>query len=507
MSEKTNSQNPPVAEADDLPEQLRIRREKRAAIIERGTEPYPVEVPRTKSIKEIRETHKDLAIDIATGIIESIAGRIIFKRDTGKLCFATVREGDGTEIQAMFSLDKVGEDVLNLWKSDVDLGDLVSVTGEVITSKRGELSILASSWKMASKSLRPLPVEHKPLSEETRVRMRYVDLIVRPEARTNARLRPNVMRALRETFHGRGFVEVETPMLQVMHGGATARPFKTSSNAYDMELFLRIAPELFLKRCVVGGIERVFEINRNFRNEGADSSHSPEFAMIESYEAYGDWNSIAELTQQLVQDAALATSGSHVVTHHDGREVNLGGKWEEASLFDLLSKGVGQEVTALTPRAELVKIAEQLGMKIDPKWITGKLAEEIFEQVSADKLVGPIFVKGYPIDTSPLVRAHREVPGIAEKWDLYIDGFELATGYSELIDPVIQRERLIEQAALGSKGDLEAMQIDEDFLRAMEYAMPPMGGMGMGVDRLLMALTGLGIRETILFPLVKPEES
>jgi lysyl-tRNA synthetase class 2 len=507
MSEKTNSQNPPVAEADDLPEQLRIRREKRAAIIERGTEPYPVEVPRTKSIKEIRETHKDLAIDVATGITESIAGRIIFKRDTGKLCFATVREGDGTEIQAMFSLDKVGEDVLNLWKSDVDLGDLVSVTGEVITSKRGELSILASSWKMASKSLRPLPVEHKPLSEETRVRMRYVDLIVRPEARTNARLRPNVMRALRETFHSRGFVEVETPMLQVMHGGAAARPFKTLSNAYDMELFLRIAPELFLKRCVVGGIERVFEINRNFRNEGADSSHSPEFAMIESYEAYGDWNSIAELTQQLVQDAAIATSGSHVVTHHDGREVNLGGKWEEASLFDLLSKGVGQEVTALTPRAELAKIAEKLGMKIDPKWITGKLAEEIFEHVSADKLVGPIFVKGYPIDTSPLVRAHREVPGIAEKWDLYIDGFELATGYSELIDPVIQRERLIEQAALGSKGDLEAMQIDEDFLRAMEYAMPPMGGMGMGVDRLLMALTGLGIRETILFPLVKPEES
>ena len=508
MNEKTNSQNSPVVDdADDLPEQLRIRRSKRAAIIERGVEPYPVEVPRTKSIKVIRESHKDLAIDVATGIIESIAGRIIFKRDTGKLCFATVREGDGTEIQAMFSLDKVGEEILNLWKSEVDLGDIVSVTGEVITSKRGELSILASTWKMAAKSLRPLPVEHKPLSEETRVRMRYVDLIVRPEARTNARLRPNVMRSLRETFHNRGFVEVETPMLQVMHGGAAARPFKTLSNAYDMELFLRIAPELFLKRCVVGGIERVFEINRNFRNEGADSSHSPEFAMIESYEAYGDWNSIAALTRQLVQDAAIATSGSHVVTHHDGREVDLGGTWEEASLYELLSKGVGQEVTALTPRAELVKIAEKLGMKIDPKWITGKLAEEIFEHVAADKLVGPIFVKGFPIDTSPLVRAHREVPGIAEKWDLYIDGFELATGYSELIDPVIQRERLVEQAALGSKGDLEAMQIDEDFLRAMEYAMPPMGGMGMGVDRLLMALTGLGIRETILFPLVKPEES
>ena len=406
----------------------------------------------------------------------------------------------------MFSLDKVGPEVLELWKGEIDLGDLVSVTGEVITSKRGELSILANSWVIAAKALRPLPVDHKPLSEETRVRMRYVDLIVRPEARANARLRPNVMRALRETFNKREFIEVETPMLQVMHGGAAARPFKTFSNAYDMDLFLRIAPELFLKRCVVGGLDKVFEINRNFRNEGADSSHSPEFAMIESYEAFGDWNSIADLTKQLVQDAAMATSGSHIVTHHDGRELNLGGTWREASLFDLISQGVGEVVTAQTPIADLKKIAEKLGMKIDPKWITGKLAEEIFEHVSAGKLVEPIFVRGYPVDTSPLVRAHREIPGVAEKWDLYVEGFELATGYSELIDPVIQRERLTEQAKLGDKGDLEAMQIDEDFLRAMEYAMPPMGGMGMGVDRLLMALTGLGIRETILFPLVKPEE-
>jgi len=502
-----NSQNtPPVSDGDDLPEQLRIRREKREAIIARGSEPYPVSVPRTSTLKAIRAKHKDLAIDVATGIIESVTGRVIFKRDTGKLCFATLREGDGTELQAMFSLDKVGSEVLELWKGEIDLGDLVSVTGEVITSKRGELSILATSWVIAAKALRPLPVDHKPLSEETRVRMRYVDLIVRPEARANARLRPNVMRALRETFNKREFIEVETPMLQVMHGGAAARPFKTFSNAYDMDLFLRIAPELFLKRCVVGGLDKVFEINRNFRNEGADSSHSPEFAMIESYEAFGDWNSIADLTKQLVQDAAMATSGSHVVTHHDGRELNLGGTWREASLFDLISQGVGEVVTAQTPIADLKKIAEKLGMKIDPKWITGKLAEEIFEHVSAGKLVEPIFVRGYPVDTSPLVRAHREIPGVAEKWDLYVEGFELATGYSELIDPVIQRERLTEQAKLGDKGDLEAMQIDEDFLRAMEYAMPPMGGMGMGVDRLLMALTGLGIRETILFPLVKPEE-
>jgi lysyl-tRNA synthetase class 2 len=498
-----STENTPVEE--DLPEQLRIRREKRASLLEGGTEPYPVSVPRTKTLKEVREKYSALEIDVASGDIESLTGRIIFKRDTGKLCFATLREGDGTELQAMFSLDKIGQESIDSWKSDIDLGDIVSVTGEIITSKRGELSILANSWKLASKSLRPLPNDHKPMSEETRVRMRYVDLIVRPEARENARLRPAVMRSLRETFHDQNFIEVETPMLQVMHGGATARPFKSFSNAYDMDLYLRIAPELFLKRCVVGGIERVFEINRNFRNEGADSSHSPEFAMIESYQAYGDWRSIADLTRELVQNAAMAVAGSHVVTHHDGRQADLGGKWREISLYEAISEGVGQSVSALTPIAELKTIATKLGIKIDPKWITGKLAEEIFEHVAKDQLIAPTFVMGFPVDTSPLVRAHRDIPGVAEKWDLYIDGFELATGYSELIDPVIQRDRLIEQATLGSKGDLEAMQVDEDFLRAMEFGMPPMGGMGMGVDRLLMALTGLGIRETILFPLVKPE--
>ena len=502
MSEQTVN-----APEDDLPEQLRILRGKRAAIIERGGEAYPVAVPRTKSLKAVRDENGGLDIDVATGKVESVAGRVIFKRDTGKLCFATLREGDGTELQTMFSLDKVGEESLGLWKSEIDLGDLVSVTGEVITSKRGELSILASDWKLAAKSLRPLPVEHKPLSEETRVRMRYVDLIVRPEARHNARLRPQVMRQLRESFNQREFIEVETPMLQVMHGGAAARPFKTYSNAYDMDLFMRIAPELFLKRCVVGGLERVFEINRNFRNEGADSSHSPEFAMIEGYQAYGDWNTMATLTKDLIQESAMAVFGSHVVTHHDGRQLDLGGTWREASFYDLISEGVGVQVTAQTSYEELKAIATKLGMKIDPKWITGKLAEEIFEHVTEGQLNEPIFVRGYPVDTSPLVRAHREIPGVVEKWDLYVEGFELATGYSELIDPVIQRERLVEQASLGAKGDVEAMPLDEDFLRAMEYAMPPMGGFGMGVDRLLMALTGLGIRETILFPLVKPEEN
>jgi lysyl-tRNA synthetase class 2 len=497
--------NPIAPEEVDLPEQLRIRREKRAGLLARGVEPYPVSVPRTKSLTRIRAIYSDLAIDVATGDIESVTGRIIFKRDTGKLCFATLREGGGTTLQAMISLDKVGEESLTSWKSDIDLGDIVSVTGEIITSKRGELSILANDWALASKSLRPLPNEHKPMSEETRVRMRYVDLIVRPEARSNARLRPAVMRSLRETYHGRDYLEVETPMLQVQPGGATARPFKTFSNAYDIELYMRIAPELFLKRCVVGGIERVFEINRNFRNEGADSSHSPEFAMIESYEAYGDWRTVADLTRDLVQNAAMDIFGGHVVTYHDGHESDLGGTWKEISLFDAISESIGEGVTALTPIEDLRKYADRLGVKVDPSWIKGKLAEEIFEHVAADKLNEPTFVMGFPTDNAPLVRAHRTDPGVVEKWDLYVDGFELATGYSELVDPVIQRERLVEQARLGAKGDVEAMSVDEDFLRAMEFGMPPMGGMGMGVDRLLMALTGLGIRETILFPFVKPE--
>ena len=501
----TTDQNPAAEEVDDLPEQMQVRHEKRAAILASGQDAYPVRVPVTTTIPAVRDKYAHLVAEQESGDTVGIAGRVMFMRNTGKLCFAQLQAGTGETIQAMLSFDRIGEDQLDAWKGLVDIGDVVAVVGEVISSKRGELSVMTDSWHMAAKALRPLPNPHKPLSEETRVRQRYVDLIVRPQAREMARIRPQVMNSLRKTFASQDFLEVETPMLQVMHGGAAARPFKTHSNAYDIPLFLRIAPELFLKRCVVGGIERVFEINRNFRNEGADSSHSPEFAMIESYQAYGDWRTIADLTRDLVQNAAMDVFGTHVVTHHDGRQSDLGGQWAEVSLYEVISNGVGQEVTALTPYAELKKIAEKLGMKVDPKWITGKLAEEIFEHVGKEHLIKPTFVMGFPVDTSPLVRQHREIPGVVEKWDLYVDGFELATGYSELIDPVIQRERLEEQARLGAKGDEEAMPLDEDFLRAMEFGMPPMGGMGMGADRLLMALTGLGIRETILFPLVKPE--
>jgi lysyl-tRNA synthetase, class II len=495
----------PNVPAEDLPEQMRVRREKRDRLLAEGIDPYPVRVPRTTTIAEVRGRFPDLPVDTATGEIVSITGRVIFVRNTGKLCFATLRGGDGSELQAMLSLDRVGAARLEAWKRVVDIGDHVGVTGEVITSRRGELSVLADEWTLAAKALRPLPVAHKPLGEEARVRQRYVDLVVRPQARRNVRTRAAVVRSLRDSLHTRGFLEVETPMLQLLHGGAAARPFVTHSNALDIDLYLRIAPELYLKRCEVGGIERVFEINRNFRNEGIDSSHSPEFAMLECYEAYGDYNTIGDLTRNLVQEAAVTAIGSHVVTHVDGTELDLGGQWRSITLFGSLSQALGEEVTVATDVARLVAYADKVGLAVDPKWGPGKLAEELFEELVRPGLREPTFVRDYPEETSPLVRSHREQPGLTEKWDLYVLGIELGTGYSELVDPVVQRERLLAQAQLAAKGDVEAMRLDEDYLRAMEYGMPPMGGMGMGIDRLLMVLTGLGIRETILFPLVRPE--
>ena len=494
-----------TTEADDLPEQMRVRRAKRTQLLDSGVPAYPVEFARTATLAEVRERYADLPTDTATGDRVAVAGRVIFIRNTGKLCFATLRDGDGTELQAMLSLDRVGTERLEAWKRLVDIGDHVGLTGEVITSRRGELSVLASDWVMTAKALRPLPVSHKPLSEESRVRQRYVDLIMRDQARATVRKRAAVVRSLRDSLHGRGYLEAETPMLQLLHGGAAARPFVTHSNALDIDLYLRIAPELFLKRCVVGGIEKVFEINRVFRNEGVDSTHSPEFAMLEAYEAYADYNSMATLTRELVQEAAVTVAGSTVVRHHDGSEFDLGGTWREVTLYGSLSDAVGEDITVETPMAKLVEYAEKHDVPVDAAWGPGKLAEELFEALVVPGLVEPTFVRDYPEETAPLTRQHRTQRGLTEKWDLYVRGIELATAYSELVDPVVQRERLVAQSLLAAKGDPEAMRLDEDFLRAMEYGMPPMGGMGMGIDRLLMALTGLGIRETILFPLVRPE--
>ena len=400
---------------------------------------------------------------------------MLFLRNTGKLCFATLQEGDGTQLQAMISLAGVGADALAAWKSDVDLGDVVYVHGEVISSRRGELSVLADDWRMASKALRPLPVAHKEMNEESRVRQRYVDLIVRPEARRHARTRVAVVRALRDALERRGFLEVETPMLQTLHGGAAARPFVTHSNALDIDLYLRIAPELFLKRCVVGGLEKVFEINRNFRNEGADSTHSPEFAMLETYEAYGTYDDSARMTQELVQEVAQETFGTQVVTLADGSEYDLGGEWQTVEMYLSLSQSVGVEVTPDATVEELTALAGRVGLEIPEGkgYGHGKLVEELWEHTYGHNLYAPTFVRDFPVETSPLTRAHRSRPGIAEKWDLYVRGFELATGYSELVDPVVQRERFAGQARLAAAGDDEAMVLDEEFLAAMEHAMPP----------------------------------
>ncbi|MDY0907888.1 lysine--tRNA ligase [Microbacterium sp. CFBP9034] len=503
----TTPADAPEPTEEDVFEQKAVRLAKRERLIEERADAaggaYPVSLPITDTIPALRARFADLEAGAETGETAAVAGRIVSSRNTGKLCFATLQSGDGSRIQAMVSLAAVGDESLQRWKELVDLGDHVFVTGEVISSRRGELSVMVTDWQIAAKAILPLPNLHNELSEENRVRSRFLDLIVRDTARETVVARARTNASLRETFAGHGFLEVETPMLQVQHGGATARPFVTHANAFDADLFLRIAPELFLKRAVVGGIDRVYEINRNFRNEGADSTHSPEFAMLEAYQAYSDYNGIADLTQELIQNAALAVAGSTTVTWADGTEYDLGGQWERLPMYGSLSEASGRQVTPETPLDELLAFAAEAEVDVPPHATHGKLVEELWEHFVKPGLTRPTFVMDFPLDTSPLVREHRSIPGVVEKWDLYTRGFELATGYSELVDPVIQRERFVEQAKLAARGDLEAMRIDEEFLRALEHGMPPTGGMGMGIDRLLMAITGLGIRETILFPLVK----
>ncbi|ADG96918.1 lysyl-tRNA synthetase [Segniliparus rotundus DSM 44985] len=493
----------------DLPEQLRIRREKRDRVLARGEEPYPVELPVTHGLAQIREEFADIETGASTGVVVAVAGRVIFQRDAGKLLFATLQAGDGARLQAMVSLAGVGEEPLALWKSDVDLGDIVFVRGEVVSSKRGELSVLADSWQFAAKALRPLPVAHKELSEEAQVRQRYLDLIMRPEARSVARTRVAVLREMRCALERRGFLEVETPILQTIQGGASARPFIAHSNALDIDFYLRIAPELFLKRCLVGGLDRVFEINRNFRNEGIDATHSPEFTMLEAYEAYGTYDTVAALTRELVQEVAHAVFGSTELVLADGSVYDVGGDWAVLEMYPSLSDALGTEVDPQTRVGRLRELALKAGLaeeKINSLG-HGKLVEELWEHLVGDHLRAPTFVRHFPAETSPLTRQHRSIDGVVEKWDLYVRGFELATGYSELVDPVVQRERFQAQALLRSSGDGEAMPLDEDFLAAMEHGMPPAGGLGLGVDRLMTAFTGLGIRDTVLFPITRPNSS
>ena len=493
---------------DDLSSQEAVRREKRERLLAEEHPPYPVTLPRTHTLAEVREKWGQLETGEETQDLVGVAGRVMFVRNTGKLCFATLQEGIGTRLQVMLSLAEVGEDALEAWKRLVDLGDHVFVQGRVISSKRGELSVMASEWRMASKALRPLPVLHKDLSEESQVRQRYADLIVRQEARDMVRLRAAVLRSVRATLDGFDFVEVETPMLQSIHGGAAARPFTTHLNAFDQDMTLRIALELYLKRAVVGGVDRVYEIGRIFRNEGVDSTHSPEFTMLEYYEAYGDQFTAAERMRDIIVNAAEASGAGLQLVDYRGQEIDLSGEWRWLPIADAVAEAVGEDVSIdETPEnaARLRAIAEAREVNVKPTWGAGELILELFEQLVEETLVQPTFVCDYPESLRPLARQHRSKPGVVEAWDLIVGGVELGVSYSELIDPVVQRERLTEQSLLAAGGDPEAMQLDEDFLRALEYGGPPMGGSGLGIDRLVMLFTGVGIRETILFPHVRPE--
>ena len=451
------------------PEQVQMRVAKRAMMLKEGIQPYPVTLDVTATIEEVRAKYDGkLEAGDETEDVVGIAGRVLFLRNAGGLCFVQLSAGDGTKIQGMISKKEIGADSLKQFKQLVDLGDHLFIKGRVIASKTGELSVFATEWAIAAKALQPLPALHKELNEDTRTRKPYIGMIADEKIRNMVRNRSKAVASLRKTFADHDFLEVETPMLQTVHGGAAARPFTTHMNAFDLDLYLRIAPELFLKRCLVGGIDRVFEINRDFRNEGVDATHAPEFTMVEAYQAYGNYDTIGALVKQLVQDTAMDVFGSHKVTLLDGTEYDFGGEWKTISMYD------------------------------------GKLVEHLWEHFYEDKLYEPTFVRDFPVETSPLVKGHRSKAGVVEKWDLYVRGFELATGYSELNDPVVQRERFVAQAKDALAGDEEACDIDEDFLEALGVGMPPAGGMGMGIDRLLIALTGATIRETITFPLVKP---
>ncbi len=473
----TDTPTPPLPEAD-LPEQLRIRREKRDRLHEAGIPAYPVSVGRTHSLGEVRERWGHLEVGEETQDVVGVAGRVVFIRNTGKLAFATLQEGPGTRLQVMLSLAEVGEEALADWKAHVDLGDHVFVEGRVISSRRGELSVLATRWEMASKALRPLPVLHKDLSEEARVRQRYADLVVRQEARDMVRTKATALRAIRGVLDAQGYVEVETPVLQLVHGGAAARPFHTHLNAFTQDMVLRIALELPLKKAIVGGVDRVYEMGRIFRNEGVDATHSPEFTMLEAYQAWGDQHSIGALMRDLYLGVADALGSRQVETPMG--VVDLDGDWRWLPVYDAVSDVVGETVTLDTPRERLVALADRHGVELAPGMEKDKVFLELLGELVEPTLLQPTFLCDYPAIAQPLARPHRSEPGLIEAWDLVIAGVERGTGFSELIDPVVQRDVLTAQSLRAAGGDPEAMQLDEDFLRALEYGAPPMGGLGLG---------------------------
>ncbi|TWE11843.1 bifunctional lysylphosphatidylglycerol synthetase/lysine--tRNA ligase LysX [Rudaeicoccus suwonensis] len=496
---------PPVVQ---LSEQQRVRRDKLVTLDEAGSQGYPVAVPRSDRVRDILPAYSTMQPDQVSEHVVAIAGRIRAVRDLGGVTFA-VLDDEGAFIQIMVTKSDSPDAERCLWRKTVDLGDLVSVTGPVATSRNGELSVLMTGWQMAGKCLSPMPDLRATLSDDVRTRNRSLNLIVSPDARGMLLRRSLAVRAMREAFQDRDFIEVETPMLQAIHGGAAARPFKTHINAYNMELFLRIAPELYLKRLAVGGMQRIFELNRNFRNEGADATHNPEFTSLEAYEAYGDYNTMRELTREVFLKVAIAVNGKPVALRPNDAggfdEVDLTPEWPVVTVHAAVSKAVGVELTSSSSWEEVADVCRKHGVPAKAEHSAGKLVMELYEALVEKQTTFPTFYCDFPVEVSPLARKHRSDPRLTEQWDLVAFGAEMGTAYSELTDPVDQRQRFTEQSMAAAAGDLEAMQLDEAFLSALEYAMPPTGGLGFGVDRLVMMLVGQNIKATLAFPFVRPQ--
>ncbi|MFZ4718201.1 MAG: lysine--tRNA ligase [Ilumatobacteraceae bacterium] len=474
-----------------------------------GTNPYPYRFDRSVTLGELRREHGELEPGTETEVQVAVAGRVMLLRDSGKLIFATMRDRED-EVQLFISKAVVGEEAFEAIKA-LDLGDWVGVHGTVMTTRKGELSVKAERVELLSKAVRPMPDKWHGLTDtDTRFRQRYADLIVNDDARKNFRVRHEVIASFRRTLHGRGFIEVETPVLHVEAGGAHARPFITHHNTLDMQLYLRIALELHLKRLIVGGMERVFEIGRIFRNEGISTRHNPEFTMMELYQAFADVEDVIEITETLITQAAIDATGTSIVTvfRPDGgqEEIDLAQPWRRARMIDLVQEATGVAVHPSQPVEELRALAAQHGVSVHPRWGSGKIIEELFEATAEHTLIAPTFVTGHPVEISPLARVDRNDPHLTERFELFVGARELANGYSELNDPVEQRLRFEDEQAAKDAGDAERGSVDEDYLRALEYGMPPTGGLGIGMDRVAMLIAGVNsIKEVILFPTLRPE--
>jgi lysyl-tRNA synthetase class 2 len=490
--------------ADRLEELERQRLAKVDALRTAGVDPYPVRFDRTHTASEIHAGFGEIDAAASTGETASVAGRLMLKRPQGKLTFAELQDVTG-RIQLFAQKDGLGEEAFDRF-DELDLGDWVGATGEIIKTKRGELSVRVETFVLLSKALRPLPEKWHGLKDvELRYRQRYLDLLTNPDAVTIVGTRAMAINAIRQFLLGRGFLEVETPMLQPTPGGALAKPFVTHMNALDIELYLRIAPELYLKRLVIGGLERVFEINRNFRNEGVSVKYNPEFTMLEAYQAFADYHDMMELLEQMIGHVAREVLGTTDHTYQ-GKPMPLAAPFPRRRLIDLAGEAIGETLDLDMPVEHARKVAEANDVPVDPAWGVGKIVVEIYEKHVEPNLFAPTFVCDFPRETSPLARPHRDDARFTEHFDLVIAGMEVGPAYSELTDPVDQRARFEAQAKARQAGDEEAMALDEDFLRALEYGMPPTGGLGFGIDRFTMILADApSIREVILFPLLRPE--